>query len=578
MVNHREIAGLEPFATQYGYDPYQHGSDTGWFGSKIVKSVKKAVKTVAKTAKTVYRKAAALPGIDYAIGKVTDQLKYTPYGAIGGAALGAMKAGIRGQSLASIAEAAARGAVPSQIMAAIDLSLDAIKGKNIIRAALERAGAAFVPGSPEAIAFNMAKTLLTGGNVTAQALATARGSLGSEGERRALDTAVGAAAKAAETAKKPAALSTLPKVAGKVTKGRAVARHVPLSPRAAQVIGSKVRSVTFGAINGRRETAGLSPDAATYTVEAGDSAWKITQKLTSNGNRYRELLAANKDRPQTGEPTPNFKFLNKGNVLKLPGTWKSLLAPTLKADVINQARAILKVWGDTDGLRQAGVTDYGQRPEDLSTVWGPRDRLMTTSFANWRNAATGKRLSVTGDLTDQIADELRLWASEHAHSPGAAATQTPTDNVPPAVQSAPVPITGNDQISSTQPAWTMPENAAPTAAKKNPLSGTRSVPDDVSAMAAAAQSSGDPVTMRKVANALYAQGWWNEADILNANADELEARQMGVPSPTASNVQTMPNMTVIGTAPATAPAAQGGDDLGFLAIAGLVVAKLAHIL
>jgi nucleoid-associated protein YgaU len=62
-----------------------------------------------------------------------------------------------------------------------------------------------------------------------------------------------------------------------------------------------------------------APVPATYTVVSGDSAWRIAQKLTGDGNRWRELRDANPDKPRSNDG--NFKTLFAGEVLKLPDSW-----------------------------------------------------------------------------------------------------------------------------------------------------------------------------------------------------------------------------------------------------------------
>ncbi len=76
----------------------------------------------------------------------------------------------------------------------------------------------------------------------------------------------------------------------------------------------------------------------TYTVLAGDFATKIAKKLTGNGNRWRELVAAN---PQKKTLTDgNFASLMPGEVLHLPASWSSApITAALPAGGSNAAHA-----------------------------------------------------------------------------------------------------------------------------------------------------------------------------------------------------------------------------------------------
>ncbi len=67
--------------------------------------------------------------------------------------------------------------------------------------------------------------------------------------------------------------------------------------------------------------------SGTYTVLSGDFPIKIAQKLTGNGNRWHELIAANPNK-KTGADG-NFVTLLPGEVLKLPASWTS--APSIAA-------------------------------------------------------------------------------------------------------------------------------------------------------------------------------------------------------------------------------------------------------
>jgi nucleoid-associated protein YgaU len=59
--------------------------------------------------------------------------------------------------------------------------------------------------------------------------------------------------------------------------------------------------------------------SGTYTVKDGDFPIKIAQKLTGDGNRWRELIAANPEKKT--RPDGAFATLFPGEVLKLPASW-----------------------------------------------------------------------------------------------------------------------------------------------------------------------------------------------------------------------------------------------------------------
>jgi len=81
---------------------------------------------------------------------------------------------------------------------------------------------------------------------------------------------------------------------------------------------------------------------------------------------------------------------------------------------IIQAKTILVAWSKTDGIAEAGLPDYGTRPEDLSTTFGSRDKFVLASFCRWNNKTQGTTLNTDGDLTPPVADALRLWAEKKA--------------------------------------------------------------------------------------------------------------------------------------------------------------------
>lgn len=598
---------IPPSAHAHGFDPYASipSGDVGWFGSKLYKKAKKGIKKAAKGISSVAKLAKAIPGVEQAIHEVSKGIQYTPLGAVGGAALQAMKTGLKGGSLKDIAESAARGAMPDEIEAAVNVASDAVRGRNIVKSVLKNGSKVFAPGSEEAKAFQMATKVLTaGGDLTH--LAGARRQLPTEGARRAFDTAVGHAAKVAAAEK-----TNRPRLAAAPSFIRSVARNAkpkvkftPLAPRSASFFANAVRTASLASLVGRRETAGLEDNASIYVVENGDNPWAIAKKLMGDGNKWRELVKANPQKPtvKTGANAGGFVTLFAGERLKLPATWTAKHATSLTADAMAQARALLKVWSGSDGLNEAGVTDYGDKPEDTLVTWGSRDRFMLVSFLNWWNRTRNVALPVSGDLVDRSADALRQWAAEHAATANAQAT--PATAAPVETTQEPVAVSTPSDVPAVAPAvpevvtvtQSTPSATAPTPAPLPDYSG-QLVPADLQAAYDAAKRLTDPNGIRIVAGQFQVQARKATAegytaygarldamatDLLNY-ADKLEAAQMGVPDPNPSAVTTVP-LTVTGQAPATpapvtaAPAAKGDDGMGLLLVGGIAVAKLAGIL
>ncbi len=63
------------------------------------------------------------------------------------------------------------------------------------------------------------------------------------------------------------------------------------------------------------------PASGTYVVASGDYPIKITQKFTGNGNRWKELIAANPDKPTRADGA--WTTLMPGEVIKLPQAWNN---------------------------------------------------------------------------------------------------------------------------------------------------------------------------------------------------------------------------------------------------------------
>jgi len=209
--------------------------------------------------------------------------------------------------------------------------------------------------------------------------------------------------------------------------------------------------------------SGLDATGTVYIVEKGDGPWAIAQKLTGNGNRWKELLDYNKDKNPRID-----KNVWVGEVINLPPSWQkpvkasnprvpalpSVPAPTIAptpdpvtqattsassvVPSILQAKAILAAWGKTDGINQAGLPDYGLNPADMSTSMGPRDTMMLQSFQVWDNKTLNDGLPTDGNLDAKTLTALQGWATARATS---AAPSSPTPVVSsPGIPSAPLPV------------------------------------------------------------------------------------------------------------------------------------------
>jgi LysM repeat protein len=160
--------------------------------------------------------------------------------------------------------------------------------------------------------------------------------------------AVMEAAKQAIQTSDPATVATLARASAELARAAATpatakaataavnaTKLLEASPTAANA--SKVSAVVSTAAVSAIKASGApiaQPGRSTYVVQKGDSPWAITQRLTGNGARYKELLAANPQKPTklvndgVGNMVPTFAQLSANEVLKLPASWVSAAPAT----------------------------------------------------------------------------------------------------------------------------------------------------------------------------------------------------------------------------------------------------------
>ncbi len=623
-------------AAQPGFDPYSGHSDTGWFGSKLAHSVSHALNSVANQAKkgvTTLENSAvkvasipvhvlpgklgkafeyvALPGnvvgrmglssaansirgaintlqhpnIDNLVASAQQSIKNTgPLGMVGAGALGAMKAGLQGKNLESIAWAAAEGAAPDGIAQAIGAAEKIRHGGSIIDIALKQAQTAFLPGTAELVGFNSAIGALKS-QASMSGLGEIRRTLNTEGAKRAFDTAIGTVAKVVKGNSN--ALGTrangIPNIV--LERGRSaisatnpqishVLKAIALNPSLMAVdphllasqFGTHVsaihdamnrssksqllpwRSMSPHAVNFIRryapqsplmalrhlhtDTAGLDQTGMKYIVEKGDGPWAIAQKLVGNGNRWTELKAVNADKNPSID-----KNVWVGEVLNLPASWQkpvsvskppSVALPSVPLPSIGpvpstgipviatpsidispsivQGKSILVAWSKTDGVNQAGLSDYGSNVADLSTSMGPRDTLELASFQNWNNKTLGSTLNTTGALDPATLTALQSWAEARATSalPSAVTAGGAAPPMPIGTASFPPVVIPEVTIGGTAPPAPPPGvPALPSGASPLPTVASKNAPTTATKVAAQKQGGGlAPVALGAVVGGL----------------------------------------------------------------------------
>ena len=103
--------------------------------------------------------------------------------------------------------------------------------------------------------------------------------------------------------------------------------------------------------------------AADYTVQKGDSLWKIAKRQLGSGQRWAEIYEANK------EAIKNPSLIYVGQTLTIPGTSNDIKEETNMTN-IEKATALINTFatGDTAAARDllAGMPSWG-----LWSIWPP---------------------------------------------------------------------------------------------------------------------------------------------------------------------------------------------------------------
>lgn len=467
----------------------------GYGAAKDIAAGKNVVKSIGSHAVNAALSSSALKGaMSNQVSKYLPmvqnvlQSNHGPLGTVAAGALHQMSGGLTGKNLEKLGLATAAGAMPANIKKAIDVSGAIRNGSPLLTKALKEGLSHYAQGSHEHIGFQTAINALKS-NPNIAALGAYRKSLATEGSKRAFDSAIGMISNVAHA--NPSLLKragSIPVINLSRQKGGlspfqpnlknaidTLKRNPTLSTEHPMVLANKFgtsqqtvlqalkhvsgsrllpwRSLTPGAANfirkwapqaplsalshGTADTAGLDETGTKYIVAKGDSPWSIAQKLSGNGNNWKQLIPLNADKKPSVD-----KGVWTGEVLNIPAAWQKpttqvaspgpatstqptpvrpvastpgkVLSTASVAPSILQAKSILVAWSKTDGVNQAGLSDYGQQAADLSTTFGPRDSMVLMSFQNWDNKTAKVGLVVDGILGPKSLAALQQWAESRA--------------------------------------------------------------------------------------------------------------------------------------------------------------------
>jgi hypothetical protein len=216
-----------------------------------------------------------------------------------------------------------------------------------------------------------------------------------------------------------------PQLTQRISPKNATASFRPLSNVARNVL---VRSMPWAS----REVSGLNETGTVYIVEKGDTGSAIAKKLTGNAARWTELRAVNpKIMARGADLVKKYGFpIYVGDKVNLPSSWITVkpspavqpadnvpapvVVPGGNIAALGQARVILTAWANSDGARQAGLSDYANASDLASTAWTARDVLMGRAFANWWTATGASPAVADGNWSDVLAQALNIWAENKA--------------------------------------------------------------------------------------------------------------------------------------------------------------------
>jgi hypothetical protein len=404
----------------------RNASETGWFGSKLVKKVAKGVTSVAKVATKIpgvsLMTAPARLAVDVARGKnvvasvkkqagniVADTRASLPIAAgvvsfvpgVGtgiATGLSAASAISQGKSLRGIAEEAALGAVPGGQLAraALRAGIGVARGQNVLRT-VGNEGIAYarqnLPGGEIAQrGLNVALNVAKGGNVAK--------SVAREGISYARANVPLPSLPANVQSVVSAVTSNVPKVPMNLTRPNfglpasvspenvARIRQVSVGLRRPNYRGNIAptvqRSASFrplsmatrswlvkGLPHMRGEVSGLSETGAQWIVESGDTGSKIALKLTGNANRWTELRAINpKIMGRGAAAVAKYGFpVYVNDKVNLPASWIKPVAQT----AAQSAPATPTPAAPPPVVMPAGDLAAQGQARTILTAWGKTD-------------------------------------------------------------------------------------------------------------------------------------------------------------------------------------------------------------